>query len=564
MSEQEIKKLGFFSDAARTQTISGVAAALAIIITFFSVLFLPPEIINRNNIIITAILAFIFTAIYYSTPKLYLNKKLLLLPDIIYILAISFVIWNLGPFGSFYLVFYLLLISMDAFIFDFRDFVVVVIFCVIAVIFNNFMLETEIQEKLFSLTIQLYSIITLAVVLRLFAKEALKERKAKEEISRVAKELAQEKAQLVSLLDSIGDGVFAVDKEKKIILYNPAALKILNLKEENISKGSINEVFKITFQGKRISPVEDVLSKETSLILDNVNLLSEKETKKLYIYSSPVFNEKKEINGCIILFRDITKQRKIEEQKEEFAAITSHELRTPITLVEGYLHYILKSDKCKFDKNTKEYLIRAHDSCLDLIQLISDILTISKIEEGQEKVNLEKVVFLKFLKETTQEFKRKAKAKNLKLKFTNTTNSKINSIKILTDRGKLREILSNLIENAIKFTFKGEVEVKIEKEPDNLIVNIYDTGIGIDPAEQKLIFSKFYQIEVWQAKKREGAGLGLYISKRFVERLGGEIGVESEKGKGSRFYFTIPLLYPIREDIKKLTKEELKEFVGSF
>lgn len=563
MSEQEIKKLGFFSDAARTQTISGVFAASAILITFLSAFFLPSEFINRGNILLTATLAFIFTIVYYSIPKLYLNKKLLLLPDVVYVLAISFVVWNLGQFGSFYIIFYLLQITIDAFIFDFKNFVAVVTFCVIAVILNNLMLQTGAQEKLFSLFIQVYSVITLAIALRLFAKEALGERKAKEVISRVAKELAQEKAQLVSLLDSIGDGIFAVDKEKKIILYNQAALKILNL-EGNIIQRDIDEILKITAKGRRISAIENVLTHGASLIRDDITLLSKNVSKKLYICSNPIFNEEKKVAGCIVLLRDITKQKKIEEQKEEFAAVTSHELRTPITLVEGYLHYILKSGKCKFDKNTKEYLLKAHDSCLDLIHLISDILTVSKIEEGQEKISLEKIDAISFLKELTSEFKDKAKSKHLKINFINATKPMISSVKILTDKNKLREVFSNLVENAIKFTFKGGIEINLEKEPDNLIINIIDTGIGIDPSDQKLIFSKFYRIEAWQSKKTEGTGLGLYISKKLIERLGGEIGLESEKGKGSRFYFTIPLLYPIKEDIKKLTKEELKEFVGSF
>lgn len=563
MSEQEIKKLGFFSDPARTQGISGIAAASAIVVTFLSVFFLPSELISRGNIILTASLAFIFTLIYYSTPKLYLNKKLLLLPDVVYVLAISFVVWNLGPFGSFYIIFYLLQITIDAFIFDLKDFVAVVIFCVIAVILNNLMLQVEMQEKLFSLFIQVYSVITLATVLRLFAKEALGEKKAKEEISKIARGLTQEKAQLVSLLDSIGDGIFAVDAAKRIILYNQAALKILNLKG-NIGEKDIDNILKINAKGRRISAVDGVLTKGTPLVRDDVTFISKEQGKKFYIYSNPVFNEEREVTGSIVLFRDITKQKKIEEEKEEFAAITSHELRTPVTLVEGYLHYILKSGNCKFDRNTKEYLLRAHDSCLDLIRLISDILTISKIEEGQEKITLEKIEILAFLRDLTKEFTGKARGEKLKLNFTNATIPKIYSIKVLTDKVKLRQVLSNLIENALKFTHKGSIEVKIEKEPDNLVVNVIDTGVGIEPADQKLIFSKFYRIEAWQSKATEGTGLGLYISKRLVERLGGEIGVESERGRGSRFYFTIPFLYPVKEDIQKLTKKELKEFVGNF
>lgn len=551
----------FFSDLKQVQIISGISAFSGVLITILAMLFLPAR-VDRNLIIYTAIFVSLFIAVYYTFPRFYLNPRLMLLPDAVFIITITTVMYALKDMGEFYIVFFLLLITVDAFSFKFKDFMAVLVMIVSAILFSNIFLARQffsVNALVFRSIIQLYSIIITALIMRFYAKEALTERKEKEKIRRLAQNTLTAIKQLRNLLDNIGNGVFALDKEGKIILTNTAAVNILNWKKA-IAGRKIQEIMPLyNADDQLVDPVKKVLETKKKISRSDLIVKRDYESINVYVNVAPLFDIDGGIQGTIVLFRDITKEKELEEQKMEFVAISSHELRTPLTVIEGYLYYILNSNKLKYDKKTRNFIEKSHKSCLALQRLITDLLEVSKIERGRLKMIVDSFDLSELLDETVSELKGKALKNKVEL-FLEVKNK--NLPHVMADRVRIKEVITNLIENAIKFTEKGQIRVGIKKDGKNLLVSVTDTGIGMSKEDQKYIFDKFYRAEGWRTRQRGGTGLGLYISKTVIERFRGKIWVDSKIGKGSTFNFTLPASKKIKKSKEESSPKELKKFVS--
>lgn len=559
----------FFSDLKDIQLVSGTTAFAAVLITIISLIFLPAD-VDKNLIIFDAIFASSFILAYYTIPALYLNSRFMLLPDAVFTIAISIAMFALRDYGEFYIVFYFLIVAVDAFAYKTREFFFALAMIMTAILASNVFLSVHFlsfTEIAFRSIIQLFSVISVAIIMRFFAKQALTERKEKEQIKKLAENTLSAIRQLRSLLDSIGNGIFAVDENEKIILANTASVKILGW-DKPISGKSISDVLKLyNDDNQKVDFIKKVLETKKSVSSSDLKIMKEDESIKVYVNVAPMLDSDNKLQGAIILFRDITKEKELEEQKAEFVAVSSHELRTPLTIIEGYLFYMLNGKELKYDTSTRTYIEKAHKSCLDLQRLITDLLEVSRVEQNRFKLSIEEIDIVEVAKEIIADFSDKAKDNNLKLILEIKQRGKINC---LVDRGRLKEVLVNLIGNALKFTEQGHVKLIVEKDKNNVKFTVEDTGLGIPTEDQKLIFNKFYRIEGWRTRKTGGTGLGLYISRSIIEKLKGKIWVESKLGKGSRFIFTFPLA------IKKSTKKhknklvnkkknetrELKEFVS--
>ena len=561
--EKNSKEEFFFSDLKDIQLISGATIFSAVIVTFIAVLILPAKQVDSVIIVYTGILVFIFVAIYYTNPSFYLNPRLMLLPDIVCVIAIAVVSNALKGYGDSYIAFYFIVIAVDAFAFRFKDFLTVIIMTLVALIFSNIFILRGVfttNEIIFRSMIQIYSIIATAVIMRFFAKEALTERLEKEKIKRLAENTLSAIKQLRSLLDSIGDGVFAVDKSRKIILANTAAVSFLDW-DKPISGKNINDVMQLYSENmQKIDPVKRVIETKKPLSSSDFIVLKSGKQQKYYVNITPLINLEGHIQGAIVLFRDITREKELEEQKAEFVAVSSHELRTPLTIIEGYLYYILSSKGLKYDDRTKIYIEKAHKGCLSLQRLISDLLEVSRAERNKLKLFLEDVDIVDLSKELVSEFQDKVKESGLQLILD------VKPVRIphcFVDKDRVKEVLVNLVGNALKFTEKGYIKISICKKDKYIQVGVTDTGIGIKKEDQKFIFNKFYRIEGWQTRKTGGTGLCLYISRSIVEKLHGKIWLESQYGKGSTFYFTLLANIKNKKKIQKKPKgsKELKEFV---
>lgn len=286
-------------------------------------------------------------------------------------------------------------------------------------------------------------------------------------------------------------------------------------------------------------------------------------TEKIMLVSKvPVYDGNK-ILGILGVYTDITKRKQMEanlieakeqaeqsnKAKSEFLAIVSHELRTPLNGIMGAAQLLEQSNLSDEQKKLVEI---TYSSGENLIALIDDILNFSKISEGQLTIEERSFDLPALLDEITQNMRFQAELKKLKFIIEDNSNNKL---QVLSDSLRLQEILMNLLSNAIKYTEKGFVKLKINYEKIsttnlNLHVSVEDSGIGIPTDKLNIIFERFQQIESSYARKFGGVGLGLAITKQLIERMGGSINVESELGKGSRFWFVLPL---------KLAKVSIKE-----
>lgn len=231
--------------------------------------------------------------------------------------------------------------------------------------------------------------------------------------------------------------------------------------------------------------------------------------------------------------------RRSDEAKTEFISIASHQLRTPLNAIKGYLSLFLEGIYGKLDAKKQEPMERLYRSSERLIHLVNDLLGVSRIQMGKIALDLEEVDLCEVVKSVVDEFNATAEEKGIGLH----ASCPPDGVPVVAgDKQKLRDIVLNLVDNAIRYTEKGSVEVSVCRETNDLVVRVHDTGPGLDPEEARTLFESFQRGQVGRAYWAEGSGLGLYIAKEFIALHGGAIWAESPgKGFGSSFFIRIPL-----------------------
>lgn len=240
-----------------------------------------------------------------------------------------------------------------------------------------------------------------------------------------------------------------------------------------------------------------------------------------------------------LLFR---KLKEIDQMKDEFISIASHELRTPITTLKGYISMALEGDYGQLDEKGAKGFKIMEASVNRLGALVEDLLNVSRIEQKRLSISPKIISLPELLESLEAEFEFRVKEKGLQFKLIKEDKLP----KVWADEDKLRQILVNLIGNAVKYTKQGEIELIAKVEDDKFVtLNIKDTGIGMDAKDRESLFTKFYRVQGEETKGIVGTGLGLWITKQLVELLGGKIYVDSIKHVGSQFYFTVPIYNPL-------------------
>lgn len=231
------------------------------------------------------------------------------------------------------------------------------------------------------------------------------------------------------------------------------------------------------------------------------------------------------------------KQLEVDEMKDSFISMASHELKSPLTVIRGYIEFLKEGSLG--DSERAEYLRRIDVSADELRGLIDDILDVSRIEMGRMRFSPDRVKVSEVCREVVDMFSAQAGAKGLTLVFEPTTEASDAFVRV--DRGRLKQVLVNLVSNAVKYTVTGGIRVTEQLEYDRLTVAVRDTGVGMTAEDQQKLFAKFYRVEAAETKGVAGTGLGLWITKYITEHMGGVIAVESIKGDGSRFVISFPL-----------------------
>ena len=351
------------------------------------------------------------------------------------------------------------------------------------------------------------------------------------------------------VINAIDDGVLAISKDGNIELINPSAQQIIGWDQGDALGLNWKSVLKlVTSDGKDVedleNPISQSLSKNQPTHNDKLFLLTSSEKRILVsIVSSPVGTDGE---GIIVVFRDITKEKAEERGQAEFRSTASHEMRTPVASIEGYLGLALNPATAHIDEKARDFITKAHESAQHLGRLFQDLLDISKVEDGRMKNNPKIINVNEFLKDIFDGLATKANEKQLNYIFMPDIidEGKEKSLQPIfyanIDPDHFREVVSNLIENAIKYTPSGEVVVNVTGDDKQISVSVKDSGIGIPAEDIPHLFQKFYRVDNSDTREIGGTGLGLYLSRRLAEAMSGNLRVESKYKEGSTFYLEIP------------------------
>ena len=351
------------------------------------------------------------------------------------------------------------------------------------------------------------------------------------------------------VINAIDDGVLAISKDGNIELINPSAQQIIGWDQGDALGLNWKSVLKlVTSDGKDVedleNPIAQSLSKNQPTHNDKLFLLTSSEKRILVsIVSSPVGTDGE---GIIVVFRDITKEKAEEREQAEFISTASHEMRTPVASIEGYLGLALNPATAHIDEKARDFITKAHESAQHLGRLFQDLLDISKVEDGRMKNNPKIINVNEFLKDIFDGLATKASEKQLNYIFMPDIvgENKEKSLQPIfyanIDPDHFREVVSNLIENAIKYTPSGEVVVNVTGDDKQISISVKDSGIGIPAEDIPHLFQKFYRVDNSDTREIGGTGLGLYLSRRLAEAMSGNLRVESKYKEGSTFYLEIP------------------------
>lgn len=378
----------------------------------------------------------------------------------------------------------------------------------------------------------------------------------------------------LSLLLAVAMGIYLSRRiTKPIIGLRDAAIKIgegkLDTKIEIKSKSEIGELVSAFNQmASDLKNSHEQIKKHSEELEQNVqertaeldSKLKELETSRVAILNmmEDVDSSNKDLlEAQGKLKRSFSELKKLDQDKDTFISIAAHELKTPMTAIHGFAQ-LLENEKVVKDAEARNKYLKIIEHEVDrLAKLVTEVLDLSRIDLGTIKFTIESVDVAKMAEEVETELAEKAKSKKLFLKFRKEKGLPI----VQTDKERLRQVLINIVDNSIKYSAKGGTTVDISKEGGFVRFTVADTGIGIPKENQAKMFTRFYQVENPLTRKVGGTGLGLSICKEFVDALGGKIWFESHAGRGTKFFFTIPIKSRVAETNKYQRKNSVKKGV---
>lgn len=373
------------------------------------------------------------------------------------------------------------------------------------------------------------------------------------QVTSLSGKLSQEQLKSEALMQSVGEGVLVVDHNRQIQLFNPAAVKITGWDAPSAQGIDYRLVLNLhDAKGNKIGDQDDPFTacwREGKSTVRTDLTMETKGGRKIAVELSlsPIFDADKKISGGIALFRDISAEKEVERQRDEFISTASHEMRTPVAAIEGYLSLVMNPAVATIDDRAKSYVEKAHASTQHLGELFRDLLSITKLEDSGKTDSLEVFDLTKLVKDVVADMTFAAEKKKLEIQFSASDQSVRSEHSVLpiyavrANPQRIREVIMNLIENAIKFTGEGgSIHATIGGNIDTVTVSVNDTGVGIAAEDIPHLFQKFYRIDNTATRTIGGTGLGLYLCRTIIELVGGRIWVESRLGEGSTFKFSLP------------------------
>ncbi|MEX0668583.1 MAG: ATP-binding protein [Candidatus Saccharimonadales bacterium] len=350
--------------------------------------------------------------------------------------------------------------------------------------------------------------------------------------------IVSEANRLRMILNSIKDGVIALDKDKRIILFNKAASTITGLRIEEVAGKHVNEVLPLT-QRKQLILSDWFDESKDSDMRENVwEGVEFKSPEGPMVFDVEALYVGADLNGVRLMatFHNRTQEQQIEDMKVDFVALAAHELRTPVTIIRGYIEILEQEVGDQLDPEHREFIRRLDISASQLAGSINNILHVSNIEHGELSLNKQVANWKEIVLTACNDLNKKAQTQGKKL----TVNIPDNLPKVSVDRVSITEVITNLVDNAIKYSERDKtIKIIVRKGDKSVVTEVIDEGVGIPENAMAKLFTKFYRSHRTRSSHR-GTGLGLYMSRAIVEAHGGRIWVESKEGKGSTFGFELP------------------------
>lgn len=358
------------------------------------------------------------------------------------------------------------------------------------------------------------------------------------------------KSQIV--INTISDGIAIIDASGIIQLFNPAAELLTGWKAHNAVALDYRSVFQLRNNaGRSIEPADDpiVQAFRTGHTVSTDKLYIETVSKRriqILLKATPIIdrgsNNQPVVSGLVIVFRDITRERAEQNAQTDFISTASHEMRTPVATIEGYLGMILNPNICTIDSKARDYANKAHNAIRHLGHLFQDLLDVTKADDNRMYSRPVLIDANIATSEIVANFQQKARDKGLTLNVVMPGNQPGKDKRILppaiiyVDLDHFNEVISNLLENAVKYTKQGGITVTIRSAGGRTRIEVSDTGVGIPAEDIPHLFQKFYRVDNSETREIGGTGLGLYLIKKLTTSMGGTVGVTSDYGHGSTFW----------------------------
>lgn len=361
-----------------------------------------------------------------------------------------------------------------------------------------------------------------------------------ERLAQKMREILHEKVKTSAVLSSVADGVYVVDNNRRISLWNRSAEKITGFGAEEMVGRECHQAMKppVGEEERVCAPLCD-----TTPELDSASagiayeaLTCRKDGEKIWLsVSAAPIRDGGEVSGIVHVFRDISEYKEIDQMKSDFVATVSHELRTPLTSILGFSKTLLRTDANFSEESRQLFLTEIVREGERLARLIEDVLSVSRIEAGKLRLELKPVEIAPAVGQVVKNVSKLTSIHNFVINVPGTIPP------VIADADKLYQVLLNLVVNAVKYSPNGgDVVVSASEEDESIRFMVADQGVGISEEHLPHVFERFYRAGPRSKRGATGTGLGLYVSRNLIEQMGGRIWVESQVGHGSKFYFELP------------------------
>lgn len=341
----------------------------------------------------------------------------------------------------------------------------------------------------------------------------------------------EERAKTQNIIENLSDGLVVLDKDNKVSFVNPMAESFLGIEREEVVERSLSSL-----EGKRVDKLVELVG--------NMGLDQEFSRLELHLEEDLVLevsNVSME-EGCLLIFHDVTREKIVEKLKTEFVSVAAHQLRTPLSAVKWSLRMFLDGDVGNLEDYQRKLIDKTYQSNERMINLVNSLLNVARIEEGRFVYDPVILDLEDLVERVVDELRPSARQKEIRMVFRR-PKKELSSIRV--DREKIRIVVQNLLDNAIKYTLEGgSVTVFVEESEREGYVSfrVKDTGVGIPEGQKERVFSKFFRGENVVRMETVGTGLGLFIARNIIEAHDGQISFNSEKGEGTTFWFELPMV----------------------